>query len=58
MLKIYQMPNGHRYQYEEGTQPEGAILCEPKKAEPEEKAAKPKNKAAKPANKTRKAAKK
>ena len=56
MLKNYQMPNGRLYQYEEGHEPEGAVLYEPKKAEPEVKAADPKNKAVKPANKTRKAA--
>lgn len=59
MLKAYDLPNGLRLQYEEGTQPEGAVehICAPvaapvKKAEPvKEKEAAPKNKAAKPANK-------
>lgn len=50
MLKIYKMPNGHIYQYEEGEQPEGAV--EVKAVEPSE------NKAVKPANKARKAVKK
>lgn len=54
MLRIYVMPNGHSYQYEEGQEPEGAVLVEAKKG----KAAEPANKAVKPANKTRKAAKK
>lgn len=38
MLKNYEMPNGHIYQYEEGKQPEGAV---------EVKAKKPANKARK-----------
>ena len=46
MLKNYQMPNGHIYQYEEGEQPESAV--EVKAEEPVE------NKAKKPANKARK----
>ena len=41
MLKEY-IVNGRQYQYEEGTQPEGAV--EVKKAEPSDKAAKPANK--------------
>lgn len=54
MLKIYKMPNGHRYQFEEGKAPAGAV---PVKPEPTEK--KPKaNKAKRPANKKRKAASK
>ena len=28
MLRIYKLPNGKTYQFEEGTQPEGAILVE------------------------------
>lgn len=28
MLRIYKMPSGKTYQYEEGEQPEGAILVE------------------------------
>lgn len=59
MLKSYDMPNGLRLQFEEGTEPEGAVehrapAEEPvkKAAEPEEKAAAaPKNKAATPKNK-------
>jgi len=49
MLKIYKMPNGHEYQYEEGTQPEGAVEVK--------KAVEPSDKAVKPANKARKAVK-
>lgn len=48
MLKIYVI-DGKQWQFEEGTQPEGAV--EYKKAEPS-------NKAVKPANKTRKAVRK
>ena len=48
MLKEY-IVNGRQYQYEEGTQPEGAV--EVKAVNP------PENKAAKPANKARKAVK-
>ena len=39
MMLIYVAPNGRKYQYEEGQQPEGYVLCdvqakgyEPKKA--------------------------
>lgn len=28
MLRIYKLPNGKTYQFEEGTQPDGAILVE------------------------------
>lgn len=42
MLKIYKMPNGRTYQFEEGKQPESAV---------EVKAQKVRNKAKKPANK-------
>lgn len=49
MLKIYKMPNGHEYQYEEGEQPECAV---------EVKAVQPSDKAVKPANKSHKAVKK
>lgn len=53
MLKMYQMPNGHIYQYEEGEQPEGAVVFEPKKkmVESSDKAVTPKNKARKAATK-------
>lgn len=52
MLKIYRLPNGRTYQYEEGTQPEGAV--EVKKAvEPPAKAVVPENKAKKTANKAK-----
>lgn len=30
MLAIYQAPNGHKYQYEQGTQPDGYVQVEPK----------------------------
>lgn len=55
-MKIY-LVNGFTRQYEEGTQPDGAV--EVKTKAPESKSVKPAaNKAVKPANKTRKAAKK
>lgn len=47
MLKIYKMPNGHLYQYEEGTQPESAVEVKAVE-EPKDKAVKPVNKARKP----------
>ena len=47
MLKRY-IVNGLEYQYEEGTQPKGAV-----EVKPEKKAAEPLNKAVKPANKKR-----
>ncbi len=47
MLKIYRY-GGYTYQFEEGTQPEGAV-----EVKPEKKAAEPLNKAVKPANKTK-----
>lgn len=28
MLRIYKLPNGRTYQFEEGEQPEGAIIVE------------------------------
>ena len=28
MLLIYKAPDGRTYQYEEGTQPEGYVLCD------------------------------
>ena len=72
MLKSYDLPNGLRLQYEEGTQPAGAVehVCAPvaapaKKAEPvkdekpvEEKKAPAKNKAVTPKNKAKAAKKK
>lgn len=46
MLKIYRMPNGHLYQFEDGDVPAGAVLVEAeKKAETKTKAVKPANKA-------------
>ena len=50
MLKIYQMPNGRTYQFEEGEAPACAVPVEA------EKKAEPAKKAKKPANKSRKAA--
>lgn len=58
MLKIYKY-NGLTFQFEEGTQPEGAVEVKteaPAKKTVEKKAAEPKSKAVKPANKARKAA--
>lgn len=46
MLKVYRMPNGRKYQYEDGKVPEGAVLV----SAPEvvaKVAPKPKNKARK-----------
>ena len=51
MLKEY-IVNGLRYQYEEGTQPDGAVEVVTKKA------VEPSNKAKKPVNKSKKAVKK
>jgi hypothetical protein len=52
MLKNY-FYNGRQFQYEEGSQPEGAV--EVKAVEPPRKETEPKSKAVKPANKARKA---
>jgi len=49
MLKIYKMPNGRTYQFEEKEAPDCAV--EVKKAEPEKKTVEPKNKARKAAKK-------
>ena len=57
MLKIYKVGR-YKFQFEEGTQPEGAVEVvkqEEKPVEVEAKAVEPMNKARKPANKTRKA---
>ena len=35
MLRIYKLPNGRTYQYEEGDQPEDAVLVERKPEQPE-----------------------
>lgn len=51
-MKIYRVGEYTR-QYEEGSEPEGAVLVETKK-----KAVQPSDKAVKPANKSRKAVKK
>ena len=48
MLKIYRMPNGRTYQFEEKEAPKNAVLVEQKKKDaPKNKAVKPKNKAVK-----------
>lgn len=51
MLKLYRMPNGRIYQYDEKDVPAGAVLIEKeapvKKAAPKNKAVVPKNKAVK-----------
>ena len=49
MLKIYKMPNGHRYQFDEGNAPVCAVPVK------KEKAKKTANKAKKATNKARKA---
>lgn len=51
MLKIYRMPNGRTYQYEETEAPAGAVLVEPEKKAPKAKAVKPANKSRKAATK-------
>ena len=65
MLRVYKMPNGHKYRFDDSNVPEGAVLVGPKPkkpAKPEkpakaEKKAAPKksNKAKKPSNKAKKA---
>ena len=49
MLKIYRMPNGRTFQFDEKDAPEDAVLVKPetKKATPKNKAVIPKNKAVK-----------
>lgn len=49
MMRIYIMPNGHMYQFEESEAPAEAVLVEKKAAEPANKAKKPTNKAKKAA---------
>ena len=58
MLKVYKMPNGRRYRFDESNVPQEAILVGQKQKEPEKKPAKKSNKAKKPANKAKKAEKK
>ena len=55
MLKVYKMPNGRKYQYEDGKVPEGAVLVGPMDPEPIEVkvAPKPKNKSRKTENKSK-----
>lgn len=49
MMKIYKMPNGRTYQFEESEAPAEAVLVEKKAAEVPNKARKPANKAKKAA---------
>lgn len=49
MMRIYIMPNGHAYQFEESEAPSCAKLVEQKAAETKDKAKKPVNKAKKAA---------
>lgn len=66
MLRVYKMPNGRKYRFDDSEVPQGAVLVEKKpkpkktaKKETGEKAAEKKpNKSRKPANKAKKAAKK
>lgn len=50
MMRIYRMPNGHMYQFEESEAPSCAVLVEQKAVEEFP------NKAKKPVNKAKKAA--
>lgn len=50
MLRIYRAPNGHKYQFEEGTQPDGYELAD-KPARPARKRRTTANKARKTDNK-------
>ena len=52
MLKLYTMPDGSMFQYEEGTQPTCAVEYDQKAVE------KPANKAVEPENKSKKVSKK
>lgn len=54
MLKVYRMPNGHKYKFEENLAPAGAVLIEKKTKEPETKTKKTANKAKKTSNKSKK----
>lgn len=57
MMLVYVAPNGRKYQYEEGTQPEGYVLADaqPKGYAPKNKARKAAAKRRTPANKKAKA---
>lgn len=56
MLKVYKMPNGRKYRFDDGDVPEGAVLVSPKPEKPKKKAApKKSNKAKTPSNKAKKA---
>ena len=55
MLLIYKAPDGRTYQYEEGTQPEGYVLCDVQAKGYEPKARKAATKRRTPANKKAKA---
>lgn len=54
MIKVYRMPNGHKYRFEETDAPAGAVLVTKRPAE--KAAVKKPNKAKKSANKAKKAA--
>ena len=47
MLKVYRMPNGRTFQFDDKDVPAGAVLVEKKKEAPKNKAVRPKNKAVK-----------
>ena len=53
MIRVYKMPNGKKYRFEETDAPAEAVLVEKAKAKPV-----PQKKAKKPVNKARKAANK
>lgn len=60
MIRVYKMPNGKLYRYNEKEAPDEAIPCEKKTCEKAEKPVEPKakevpNKAKRPANKAKKA---
>ena len=51
MLRIYRMPNGRKYQYEDNDVPDGAVLVEQEKKVATKVAPKPRNKSKKTENK-------
>ena len=61
MLRIYKMPNGRKYRFDDADVPAGAVLVGPKpeepapKKKPAKKAAEKPNKAKKTSNKAKKA---
>lgn len=59
MLRVYKMPNGRRYRFDDSAVPEGAVLVGENPKAPAKKAAQKKpNKSKAPANKAKKAEKK